>query len=244
LKTKNLQEKIRFEVEILNLRNFENGDLSTSQISVNKKKIEQYDYYFKGQIGEKFKKLIEWAANEVQINPGLLAVNLMAETSRTDYLTTNKVSSFIIGTDDFYDKRFELEKQILAYSKIFWDKKNITINTNENGRKVKSVFFQSGRHATLASAVYLKHGEIVLRQFATSINGNFDILPVETRFMLTRLAFNLGHNGANKELKLALKGRDILIRKPMKKAGPRRIATIRAIQAIHLSNTIFGINPK
>jgi hypothetical protein len=204
--------------------------------------VTAYDWAFQGEKGERFKKLVEWAAIKVDINPGLLAVNLIAETRRSTYLKKGKVSTFLIGTDDFYDKRHDISRKIFAYSNIRWDKKQKpVIDINERGRRVKSIFFDSGRDALLASTVYLKHGEVLLRQVATEAGKDFNKLPLETRFALIRLAFNAGHGRARKNLQQALNGKDILIRKRKTKAGPQRKATIHAARAIHLSEHVFDI---
>jgi hypothetical protein len=52
------------------------------------------------------KKLIADAAREVDINPGLLGAIMMAETRRPrSYFSNEKVSSYHIGADDFYEGR-------------------------------------------------------------------------------------------------------------------------------------------
>jgi WXG100 family type VII secretion target len=220
------------------------GGAASPNLGVSDKQITSYDWAFRGKRGEEFKQTIEWAAKEVGINPGLLAANVIAETSRDDYLVKGKVDSFLIGTDDFYDKRNDISNKVPAYSKIGWDKTQTpVIDTNENGRQVKTIYFNSGKDALLASAVYLKHDEEVLRQEAAKNGKDFDKLPVETRFALTRLAFNAGLGRAKKNLLEALDGQDILVHTSKKKEGPQRKATIHTAQAMHLSETIFGVTP-
>jgi hypothetical protein len=213
-------------------------------LGVSARQLNEYDWAFVGPNGEKFKQLVTWAAAKVDINPGLLAENLIAETRRSDYLTSGKVSSFLVGTDDFFEKRRDLARKIPAYTEIKWDPRSRTTNINERGRRVTTIQFNSGRDAALASAVYLKHGEVMLQLAAKEANKDFASLPVEVRFALIRLAFNAGHARARKNLQDALEGKEILIRKPKKSAGPQRNATIHAARAAHLSEKVFGVPPK
>jgi hypothetical protein len=211
-----------------------------TNLGVSRRDLVAYDWAFKGKTGSEFKKAIESVAKEVDINPGLLAANLLAETRRGSYLQSGQVSSFEVGTDDFFEKRHDLSRKVPAYSKIGWDRSQTPItDVNEAGRAVKSIFFDSGRDAMLASAVYLKHGEVVLREAAARAGKNFDGLPIEARLMLIRLAFNAGHGRALRNLSDVLSGNEILITKPGK--GPQRKATVRAAQAVHLSELIFGV---
>jgi hypothetical protein len=184
-------------------------------------------------------------ANKVDVNPGLLAVNLIAETTYTNYLSPARVSSFVIGTDDYFDKLSDIQNKVPQESDVNWDRTQTpVIDTNETGRDVKTIIFDSGPDGLLASAVYLKHGEVVLREFAASLGDNFDQFPVEVRFALTRLAFNAGHGRARRNMEeFITEGKDVLVRKATSPPGPQRKATIRAAQAIHISKDILGIDP-
>jgi hypothetical protein len=220
-------------------------DLARPDLGVTAKQVTAFDATFEGAVGDQFKKLVEWAAAEAGVNPGLLAAVMIAETARSDYLTKKKVSSFTIGTDDYYAKRHDIARKVPAHAKVNWDRKRGPYaDTNEQNRVVQSIDFMTGRDAALASAVYLKHGEEVLRAAAKAAGGDFDGLPIEVRLALLRVAFQGGHGAGRKYLRSALKGDDILIRKPQKKAGLRRKATIRAAQAMHLSQHVFGVVPK
>ena len=218
--------------------------VARSDLGVSAKLAAAYDRAFQGKFGERFKTLVETAARAVDLNPGLVADTLLAETRRDRYFATDQVGSFEIGADDFYAKRADMKRKVPAYTKVRWDPQRIVTNVNEAGRAVKSVFFRSGADAVLASAVYLKHGEFVLREAAAAAGGDFDALPVATRFALVRLAFNAGHGRARKNLSEALAGRDVLVRKPPQKSGPQRHATIHAARAMRLSETVFGTPAK
>jgi hypothetical protein len=221
---------------------------ANSALATSGKDVTSHLRQFRGKAGKEFKARIEWAAKEVGLNPGLLAANLLAETgTRRDYLTRSKVSSYRIGVDDFYDRRSALSRNVPAYSKVGWDrtqKPEVHLNdARTHPREVKTIRFNSGRDALLASAVYLKYGEVYLRDQAKKLGGDFDSLLVKTRFALVRMTFAAGPAGARKRLERALKGQDILVRvdKPLKKYQTDRNATIRAAQALHLSDWVFGV---
>jgi hypothetical protein len=207
---------------------------------------------FRGTAETKFKKAIEWAAKEVDINPGLLAANLIAERVRSTYLSGKPVDSFVVGVDDFHEKRHDIARKVPAYAKVKWNKRTLSKDINEQKREVTTIPFRSGPHALLASAVYLKHGEVVLRAAASAASADFDNLPVETRFFLVRRAFNAAHRRAKEELAKILVGKDLLVRDPKVKCRAknrtktigRRCATIRTAQALHLSTEIFGVTPR
>ncbi len=231
-------------LEGVEMPSLEHEDSARPDLGLTAKQVTAYDPAFTGKYGERLKAVVASAAREAAVDSGLLASGMLAEARRVDYLTGKKVSSFRIGADDYYAKRRDIAAKVPAHAKVRWDTKTGPFtDTNKAGRKVLSIWFMSGRDAALASAVYLKHGEEVLRAAAKRAGGDFDRLPVEVRFMLSRLAFNLGHGGARAELARALNGVDVLIRTPQKKAGPRRKATIRTAQAMHLGQLVFGAAP-
>ncbi|HKR23975.1 MAG TPA: hypothetical protein VJS15_01855 [Allosphingosinicella sp.] len=202
--------------------------------------VTAYDWAFAGPAGARFIALVRSVAKEVGLDPGLVAVNLIAEYYRDSYLGKAKLSSFQVGTDDYHAKRLDIAAKVPAHAKVRIDAKaGITLHTNETGRTVQSITFLSGADAALASAVYLKHGEAVLREEAKRLGGGFDTLSREARHMLIRFAFNAGHGAARAELAKALKGQEVLIRKPAKKAGPRQKATLRVAQATHVGGKYF-----
>ena len=219
-----------------------------ARFGVSQKQLEDYDWAFKGPRGQEFRDQIVAAAKKVDLDPGLLAASLIAETRRSDYFAKGTVSSFVVGTDDYYDKflatpkkRKTAERLIPAIASVSWDDARGTVNdVNETGRKVNSVYFSSGADALLASAIYLKHGELVLRDHAKELGADYDRLPVDTQMALTRLAFNAGHGRAKRNLRQALEGVDILIRSPQDQAGPQRKATIATARASRLNDTVFA----
>lgn len=211
------------------------------------KQVRSYDVAFLGQRGREFTDLVAWAAREVDLNPGLVADNLIAEAKRDVYLATSPVSSYAVGVDDFYERRAAVKAAVPAYSKIKWDPASKREHYNDNRdrpRLVTTIDFASGKDAALASAVTLKYIELDLIRTAGSAGRSFVSLPIETRFALIRLAFNAGIGRARTELRAVLKGGDVLVRTPRKVAGPQRNATIHAGRALHLSRAIFGVDPQ
>jgi len=204
--------------------------------------------FFRRKSGKRLKKLVEDAAREVDLNPGLLGTVMMAETRRPlSYLSNGKVSSYHIGTDDFYEGRFAIKKRVPAYAKVRWDKAQKPVeelnDAKTNPRLVKTILFDSGSDAVLATAVYLKFREVRLREIAAESNEDFDSLPLATRIGLTRIAMTAGTGGATPYLKDALQGKDIFDRRniPVKEYQTKRNATVRTAQAMHLSDWVFGL---
>ena len=96
---------------------------------------------------------------------------MMAETRRPEsYLSSEKVSSYHIGCDDFYEGRAAIQARVPAYSKVRWDKSQMPIehqnDAQTNPRMVKTIFFDSGPDGALATAVYVKFREVRLREIA------------------------------------------------------------------------------
>jgi Putative peptidoglycan binding domain len=156
--------------------------------------VAERDPQLSGEKGERFQEVVAWAAEEADLDPGFLAAVLLAEVgSAAPYLSPNEVSSFFIGTDDFYNERTQLQKFVPAFTKIHFGER--LTNINEHGREVTSVLFTTGRDAALATAVYLKYGEIKLRGAMQKNGGDFNTLPTATRFALVRIAMAAGHGG-------------------------------------------------
>jgi V8-like Glu-specific endopeptidase len=216
-------------------------------LAVDGKEVADHDRFFWGPNGKRFKQLVQEMARAVDLNPGLLGAIMMSETrDPLTYLSDAKVSSYYIGTDDFYEAQAAMAQRVPAYAKVGWDKTQTPVvhpNDATTPRDVKTILFNSGRDAALAIAVYIKFREVRLREIAVELGGDFDKLPVETRFALTRMAMAAGTGGATGFLKDALAGNDILVRKniPVKIYQTQRNATVRAAQAMHLSEWIFGI---
>jgi hypothetical protein len=158
--------------------------------------VTERDSQFSGENGAKFTKLVVWAANEVNIDPGFLAAVLLAEVGSADhYLSSGEVSSFFTGTDSFLAQSAQLRANVPAFTQVHFDETKTVTNINEHGNEVTSVFFRTGRDAALATAVYLKWGEIKVIRGARKHGGDFEALSIPTRFVLTRIAMAAGHGG-------------------------------------------------
>ncbi|MFZ0134394.1 MAG: trypsin-like peptidase domain-containing protein, partial [Desulfobacterales bacterium] len=222
----------------------ENTDLAVSGEEV----TDHHRSFFRGKSGKRLKKLVEDAAREASLNPGLLGTIMMAETRRPlSYLSSEKVSSYHIGCDDFFEARAAIKARVPAYAKIKWDRKQKPVehlnDARTNPRLVKTILFDSGSDAALATAVYVKFREVRLKEIAAELGKDFDSLPLPTRFALTRISMAAGTGGATPYLKDALNGVDIFVRQaiPVRAYQTKRNATVRTAQAMHLSDWIFGI---
>jgi hypothetical protein len=157
--------------------------------------VAERDPDFAGEPGERFIKLVDWAAAEVRLDPGFLAAVLLAEVgSAAPYLSSAKITSFRTGTDDLFDQRAQLWDNVVAFTKVRFDAQTTT-NINEHGRTVRTVNFRSGKDAVLATGVYLAWARIKLGRAMSRAGGNFDDLPAPTRFLLMRVAMAAGHGG-------------------------------------------------
>jgi hypothetical protein len=167
-----------------------------STLEVSGRLVAERDPELSGEKGEKFKKLVVWGATEVNIDPGFLAAVLLAEVGNASpYLSSGEVRSFFTGTDDFFAQSAQLRANVPAFAQVRFDEKKTTTNINEHGRKVTSISYNTGRDAALATAVYLRWGEIKLSRAMRKNGGDFDALPVATRFVLVRIAMAAGHGG-------------------------------------------------
>jgi phosphatidylserine/phosphatidylglycerophosphate/cardiolipin synthase-like enzyme/V8-like Glu-specific endopeptidase len=219
-----------------------------ASLVVSGEEVADNDRHFWGASGKRLKQIVENAAAEAGLNPGLLGTVLMAEThSPADYLSSDKVSSYFIGTDDFLEASAAIAARVPAFKKVKWDRtQKPVVHLNDaktNPREVKTIVFDSGPDAVLATAVYLKLREVRLREIAKDMKADFDALPIDTRLALTRMAMAAGTAGVTPLLKDALAGKDIMIRKaiPVVIYQTQRNATVRTAQAMHLSEWIFGI---
>lgn len=206
------------------------------------------DKKFEGAEGERFKALVQDAATKVGLDPGLLAAALLAEEARGSFTkTSGEQDTFTIGADDYLSKRAEIERRIPAAKEIKITP--IGEDENEQTRKVKSGAFRADQ-AVLVDAVYLKHGELKVRDAFEAQGADFDTLTPELKFAFTRLAMNPGKTPVAEQVKKFLATRDIadtapdiLIRTGIKgqdarkpQSGATRVSAI----GVHLSQKVFG----
>lgn len=234
-------------------------------LGTNKATVEMYDHYFAAGDGAILRKRIEEAAEQVDINPGLLAASMLAEEKGRYTRSSGTIDGWDIGTDDYKEREHELKTRIPAANGI--KPVRYESHTNEETRAIAQVPVFEAKDAVLAAAVYLKHGELKARDACFAMGASFDRLPVEERFALTRYAVNAGPGAVRKRIGQLLGmtrtrrgGKYIQNRKPYEflqfkpwklKRGleqfnrhlPQRAATAHSAQAIHLSQVIFGVNP-
>jgi hypothetical protein len=233
-------------------------------LGTNQATLRMYDHYFNDAGGATLKARIEAAAGRVDLNPGLIAASLFAEDRVGSYTkASGEVEGWLIGTDDYGAREADIHRRVPASVHI--RPIRYEPHTNEHGRLIPRVPVFKAEDAVLASAAYLKYAECQVRDALAEAGGSFDRLPVEYRFALTRYALNAGGGAVRKRARELLgvvlkrgkfvhngRVRDFLqFRHGALEHGverfnrhkPQRGATAHTAQAIHLSQTIFGINP-
>jgi V8-like Glu-specific endopeptidase len=194
-----------------------------STLEVRGNLVAERDPELSGENGAKFRELVAWAASEVAMDPGFLAAVLLAEVGRASpYLSTGEVRSFFTGTDDFFTQQAQLRANVPAFAKVHFDEKKKKTNINEHGREVTTIPYRTGRDAALATAVYLKWGEIKLRRAMQKNGGDFGALPVATQFVLVRVAMAAGHGGISPDgdlIRFKKKGDALVPAKPGESSG-------------------------
>ena len=169
----------------------------TPDLGANQATIEMYDKYFDGTKGALLKKRIETEAAKVGLNPGLLASAMFAEDRVSSYTKgTGEVDGVDIGVDDYKERKVRIERRIPAAKGL--KPTRYDAFTNEKGRLIPEVPYFKATDAVLASAVYMKYGELLVRDALFEMGGSFDRLPIEYRFALTRYAMNTGPSGRAK----------------------------------------------
>jgi RHS repeat-associated protein len=220
----------------------------TPKLNISKSVLTAEDKTFEGTQGARFKKLVQDAASKVGLDPGFLAAALLAEESRGSYTkTSGEQDTFTIGSDDYVNKKPEIDRRIPAAKEIEFT--SITTDFNEQGREVKTGHFDATK-AVLVNAIYLKFGELKVRDVFAKHGVDFESLTPELRFAFTRLAMNPGKNTVESQIEKFLASRDIadtapgiLIRTGVKSQDARKPqsgATLVAARGLHLSQKIFG----
>src|SRR5689334_12821799 len=139
------------------------SDEYVPDLGTNPATVQMYDSYFVGTKGALLKTRIEDAAQRVGLNPGLLAASLFAEFSPGSYTkTSGEVDGWDIGTDDYKERKTDIERKIAAAK----DLKPLRYEParNEQGRDIAEVPVFKAKDAVLASAIYLKYAELEVRR--------------------------------------------------------------------------------
>lgn len=202
--------------------------------------LDGWDRRFQGSRGARFMSLVEAAAAEAGINPGLLAVNALTENSSMSvWLSSGPVDTPESGVDDWDGLASRIESRVPGPPDISTAPTG-EVFRNEQDRDIPILAFANGRDALRAMALTLRYAEV--RMVEDGWQGFAD-LPANVRFSLQRYAFNRGIPGAIDlvEAAGANGGADLLI--PTGEIGPshpQRTATVRGAQAAHVANEIFG----
>jgi RHS repeat-associated protein len=228
---------------------------------------EAQDHFFQGERGQLLKQRIEDAARQVGLNPGVLASSILAENSRVSRYTqtSGEVPGWAIGTDDYKEFMSSMARTIPASRNIHPIRYESHTNEGKHPRTIPEVPVFKAQDAVLASAVIMKHAELALRDKLAKVGGSFDRLPVEHQYALTRYAINAGIGAATKSMMSMIgftkEGRQYVeggtprqflqytpwrVKDQMElfnKNHAERAATAHTAQAIHLSQTVFGVNP-
>lgn len=188
-------------------------------------RINGFDPLFAGRDGARFRSMIETVAAEAGISPGLLAANALGEEPSTaDWLTARPVPTTQSGTDDWAGIEGAIRKAIPGAPKI---------RTTAGGE------FGNGRDALRAMAWILRYAEV---RMANEVGAAYTALPADERYTLQRYAFDEGIPAAVELVRDAgPSGGGLLVDTGTVGDGdPQRTATVRAAQAVHLANTVFG----
>jgi hypothetical protein len=214
-----------------------------------------FDAQFDGPAGRRLRDMVVRAARRVRIHPALLAVNALAEKQdRTVWLAPGPIANTVVGLDFWDEHRRAVTRRLrlnipttvqrapcLPGERV--DAQGRCIFVNEQGRPTAPIHeFRSVRDAMMAMAARLRVLELELGDAAG--RDAWSAFPEAVRHALTRYAYNRGPIPARALARRAARaqaaGRNPTRILPPPGGGPLRIATIRAAQAMHLGNRVFG----
>jgi hypothetical protein len=199
--------------------------------------------------GERFRQRVIAVADQVSIDRGLLAVNAIAELTGSGveiYLTAHEVMNWIVGLDYWDTLQHAVRRSGLPGVRRIRARRLTgqrflseaqALKAPARRRTLPVYLFANGPTALLAMAALLR---VYDRQIVAAAGRP---LPKVTRFALTRLKFNPGGNDAIALARTAGTGVDVLPTggpaNATTKQGTLRAATIRAVQAVALSEQYF-----
>jgi hypothetical protein len=220
-----------------------------------------FDSAFAGPTGGHFRDMIVRAANEFRIHPALLAVSALAETGgRGNWLRSGGIDNVLIGLDFWDQQRNTIRNQLRKTfpARLITDPRSPDCTivggechfVNERGRDTGRMhMFPSGQDGLRAMAAW---SSILERRLIDATGGlsRWIVIPISLQWALTRLSYNPGRNNPRKLARRTLAdvdaGRDPLRNFPRTGPGgshhPVRASVIRAAQALHLANIVFGSN--
>jgi hypothetical protein len=202
--------------------------------------------------GVDFKSAAGKVASDVGINPGLLVADLLAEYAHPAayFPKAATVDGEPFGSDSYYEHRKAIASKVPGGGDVHIESHRTW--PSEQGNPTEIATFRSS-DLILSSAKYLKFGELEMRRYLEEeantlkvIGIDFDRLPPDVRFALTRLWVNPGKRGKRYYAKLLTEGKDILVRTPIHGQAanrPQAGATLVAARAIHYSQDFYGIEP-
>ncbi len=197
-------------------------------------------------------------AEELGLDPGMLAESLYAETATAWMTTKGKIASEKLGMDDWFDA--SLEKRLkaiidahpalgLKFKEVKKTGRMWNTGTEKSGGGLKPRGELNADKAVQAWAVYVKMQLDMLRDVLArnpslqkSRIKNLDDLTPEQRLAIERVAANAGVGIAQKDFMILAKGGDLprtgSVRRD--KDHPLRTATLHMGRAVHLDQTVFG----
>lgn len=202
-------------------------------------RLDGFDRHFGGRSGAKLKNLVESVAAEAGISAGLLAVNALTErSSPAAWFTSDGVQTQHAGVDDWATLGPEIQGRVPGAPAIAAQDTGQVFD-NEQGRQIPVLEFANGRDALRAMAWTLRYAEVRMTEDGGAGYGD---LPAGERYALQRFAFNRGIPAAVELVRQATGGQGAVLvdQGAIGPSHPQRTATVRAAQAVHLANAVFG----
>ncbi|RJT32614.1 hypothetical protein D3227_26725 [Mesorhizobium waimense] len=206
------------------------------------------DSLFRGSRGDLLRRRVSAIAAEFEVDPEFLAMNVAVEKDNINvWLSNGEVLNTVIGLDYWHEERPRVFAAMPAGADPIPSRELAVgfVNEAHNPTGLRHAFPNS-LEALRALAARLRYSE---QQIEADLGAtSLESLESITKHFLVRLWFNSGHNsdGTKQAVADVLAGRDPLIRQRSRfeqrrtgKLGPRRAATIRAVQGEHLRRQFF-----
>jgi hypothetical protein len=188
-------------------------------------RVDGLDDRFTGRDGARFQSMVETVAAEAGVGPGLLAANALGEEPATgEWLAAGEVDVTRSGVDDWAGIAGDIRKAIPGAPEI---------PTTAAGD------FRNGRDALRAMAWLLRYADV---RMANEAGPAYTDLPANVRYALQRFAVDQGIPAAVDLARAGGAAGDGVLAGDgdVGPSDPQRTATVRAAQAVHLANTVFG----
>jgi hypothetical protein len=206
------------------------------------------DRLFRGARGDELRARVGTVAAEFEVDPESLAMNVVAEEDDIRvWLSTGEVLNTVIGLDFWHEERPRIFAVMPAGADPIPSRELAAVFINEADNLTGPRHaFPNSLQALRALAARLRFTEHQLE--AELGAATYASLGSIERHFLARLWFNSGHNslGSRQAIADVRAGNDPLVRQRSRfertgagKLGPRRAASIRAVQAAHLRRQFF-----